>query len=686
MGAGAVERRRDALVAAAVALVAFLPFLRGALAGMSLYFRDLSLQFLPLRRFALAGLRAGEVHLVNPLVHEGIALSLPAVSYPVDLLQLLRPDEAGISLVLALHVPLAAVAFFAMARSFELPRAAAAGGGLAYALGGFLLSTVNLYVYVQAAAWAPLLVLGLVRLGGGGRGRAVALVAAVTALCLSTTGAEIVLQAVLLGLVLGCPARRTRARHLAAAAASLALGAAIAAPALVLVGSQVQGSARDQGFSTDVVLAHSVHPLTLAQTLVGGLYGNLGNLANEWWGQNFFPRGFPYVLSLYLGAALLSLAAVGLGSSGPWRRRLAVLAAVGIVLSLGRWAGLASVVDALPALHAFRYPVKAFFTVHFAVCLLAALGLASLAGEGSRPAWSRLAAWSGLTGAMLTGTLAWPRLAPGLAEAFTAGFFPPGTDGPTRHLLLGRVLGDAATGGAAALALAAIALLARRGALVPRRAVLLAAALVAADLLRTGAGLNPMVAASFFRPSPELESRLPRLREGRVFTCALDTSPAYQAARRTRARDHELWTFATLLETVTPNFNVPLGVATALSVDLTMLVPEGRVLSPRDASCTDLDAILPRLRAAGVHAVLSADPLAHPDLESDGVLRPRRIAPLLVHVYRVRGALPVIDRSPSPPATRLALSGALSALGLLAAGLLIAGRGPDAAPLRSPTS
>jgi len=148
---------RRAFPAALVALVAFLPFLRGALSGASLYFRDLAVHFLPLRRFALEGLMAGEVRLWNPLVHEGIPVSLPALGYPPDLLQLLRPDEFGISLVLAIHVPLAAIAFLAMARGFSLPTAAAAGGALVYALGGFLLSAaytapgVNVLLHAAAA-------------------------------------------------------------------------------------------------------------------------------------------------------------------------------------------------------------------------------------------------------------------------------------------------------------------------------------------------------------------------------------------------------------------------------------------------------------------------------------------------------------------------------------------------------
>jgi hypothetical protein len=116
------DRRRDWIGAGLVAFVALVPFGRGLLSGASFYFRDLSLYFLPIRRFALEGLAAGEVRFWNPYVHEGVPLSLPAVGYPLDLLQLLRPDPAGLSAVLALHVPLAAVAFFALARALSLPR------------------------------------------------------------------------------------------------------------------------------------------------------------------------------------------------------------------------------------------------------------------------------------------------------------------------------------------------------------------------------------------------------------------------------------------------------------------------------------------------------------------------------------------------------------------------------------
>src|SRR5262249_19320361 len=132
---------------AAVAAISFLPFLEGILRGRCFYYRDLVVAFFPARRLALQGLWRGEMWFWNPYSHEGEQLAWPAVSYPLDLLQLLLPDERGFSLLLALHVPAAAIAFLLLARHLRLAPLAGAGAALAYALGGFTLSCLNLYLY-----------------------------------------------------------------------------------------------------------------------------------------------------------------------------------------------------------------------------------------------------------------------------------------------------------------------------------------------------------------------------------------------------------------------------------------------------------------------------------------------------------------------------------------------------------
>src|SRR5687768_6548997 len=168
-----ISRRKGALAAALVALVAFLPFARGVLSGQSFVFRDLALYYFPLRRFAAEGLREGQLRYWNPYVYEGAQELFPPLSYPGDLLQARFPHEVWLSLLLALHVPLAALACSTLARGLGLSVLAAAGGGLVYALGGYALSTLNLYEQLHALAWTPFVVLALMRAarqGGGSVG------------------------------------------------------------------------------------------------------------------------------------------------------------------------------------------------------------------------------------------------------------------------------------------------------------------------------------------------------------------------------------------------------------------------------------------------------------------------------------------------------------------------------------
>jgi hypothetical protein len=97
-----------------------------------------------------------------------------------------------------------------------------------------------------------------------------------------------------------------------------------------------------------------------------------------------------------------------------------------------------------------------------------------------------------------------------------------------------------------------------------------------------------------------------------------------------------------LLETLSPEFNVPLGVPTALSPDLTMLVPTERILAPEQGSCMNLQPLLPRLREAAVTTVISLDPLEHEELLPLFVLAGARTLPVTLHAYALRDALPRI--------------------------------------------
>jgi len=626
------SRLAYSLAAGLVGVVGLLPFARGLLSGASFYFRDLSGQFFPARRFALEGLLQGQLRFWNPHIYEGVPTPLPPLSYPLDLLQLLWPSEAGFTALLALHVPLAALGTLLLARSLGIGAWGAAAAAVIYSLGGFALSTINLYVYVQTLAWAPIMVWSLLRVAEAATPRRIGIAALSTAVALSTTGAELLVQA---AIVAGALIAATRVRHLLRAAAPLALALALCAPTIATILGSLAGSAREGGFPTEIVLAQSAHPFSLLQVLVADLHGDLADPVNRWWGHNFFPRGFPYILSLYLGATALALAATGALLGGARRIPLLLLVGAGLLIALGRFGPLAWVAELAPGLMLFRFPIKAFFTVHLAVALLAGLGLDCLARE--RRAGRLIALCSAALGVPLLALRLAPRAAPESTAWFVSHFFPPRMSQELRLERLGMLLDDASTGAGIAILAALIGLAVARSKLKPQLAAGLLLGLVTADLLRAGTGLNPMVSEDFYSPSETAQQLAATVSRGggRVFTCNVEGSSSYWSQWGAQDEQRELFTFRVSQETLLPDFNMSLGVDSAMSVDRTMLVPEERVLHPDDASCQDLDALLPLLAAAAVGHVISLDPLEHPDLAQVALAHPPRIAPLALNVYRL---------------------------------------------------
>jgi hypothetical protein len=220
------------------------------------------------------------------------------------------------------------------------------------------------------------------------------------------------------------------------------------------------------------------------------------------------------------------------------------------------------------------------------------------------------------------------------------GFLPPGYERAAQDAVAAHVTADAAQSGAVAIVagLLALAVLAARiGAVPATRALVL---LLSADLLRTGAGLNPEVEPSLFRLSEEIAQRVPDLRRaGRLLSCAPQASAGYWQARARRPGAHDVWTFATHLDTLTPNANLLAQVPSAFSEDLTSLVPVA-MLPPPGWTCSRLGEAIERLRASGVARVLSLDTLVDPAVRPLWVAAPARIAPLVIHGYELSATQP----------------------------------------------
>jgi len=582
---------------------ALLPDLAAARPAGSYYFRDFTVTFFPLRLFAARELREGRLATWNPFVFEG-SFQLPAL-YPPELLHALWPTPAFVSWLLTLHLPLAALAACWLTRELGGSRPAGFVSGAVYALAGFALSCLNLYVFLQALALAPF-VAGLLRRAALRGGRSTAAAAVLVALALSTLAVEFVAQSIVLGVALGLAASPSRA-GLARLAAAIGLGFGLAGLPIALTLAILPETARGAGYSPEVALANAVHPAVFLQALLPGLFGLPSAPAEAWWGGRFFTKGLPYFLSLYVGPVALALAAVGTVAL-PRRVRpvLLVFAALGAWYALGERGGLAPLLSRLPLGASFRFPSKALLLPHLALATAAGFAIERL--RFGR-AWGWLAALTGLAAAVAVGLAVLLTVAPPGLVAWT-GVLPsywPTVAAVTRQ--------EAGVAVLLALAAGAAAVAVGRRVLTPGQAVALVATLVVADLAWAGRGLNPQVHPSFFAPEPEIAAlRLDHLDGGRVFSYGLDHSPAF---REWLGRGGKALTLTGVYldrQILGPYTNVIDGIEAAESNDLTGLAPRERELSPQAYDPARAGELLPWFRNAGVARVLSLDPLASPEL------------------------------------------------------------------------
>jgi len=612
---------------------ALLPNPGAALPLDTYFFRDIALLFIPLRLFQAQEIAAGGFPFWNPYSHEG-EFMIPSF-YPPDLLLALWPTPEFISWVLTLHLPLAALGAYALARSRGMGRTAAFTTGGVYALGGFALSTLNLYFFLQVLALAPVILLALERAATRG-GRWIAAAALLVATGVSTMGVELLLQAIALAALLAlwrdaAPAGKgwTPALRIAGA---LALAAGVAAVPIAIVIGFLPETARGMGLAATESGGLALPPMGLLQLVLPSVFGTHERLLETFWGDIFFKDGFPYLLSVYLGGLVLCLAALG-AARAPRREGVMLVAALafGLWYALGPSGGLWNLMQMMPSTGAFRFPVKSVFVAHFAAALLAGRGIDSLErGTG----WRAFGAMAAVAGLAIFGVAAagwagheaivrWLGLSDRGAKVFAAAF-------PA----------DAALTGVIVLLGAGIAAAARFGRLPPATAAALLAGLITLDLARAGVGINKQVPAQFFQLHQGLAAQhLDRLDGGRVFSYPSHFSARVEAWLATRPPGVESWLFYAIRQGLNNHANMLDRIEGAASGDSTGLIPQFTSLHPGAYDPKYLGEILPKLRHAAVSRVLSFDPIAHPDLN---LLAAIALPPpgLEVYVYRIAEAWP----------------------------------------------
>ena len=376
----AFRRSPLTLALAAASAILFLPLAVPLMVGRIFPAGDLSAFQLPMRFLYQKALVAGDSFLWTSALQSGLYLHAegqPGMAHPWHLL-IYRLLPLGV----AFNVEMLGTYVFATAgtwlllRELGLRREAALAGGLAFAFSGFNLLHLNHMNAIAVVAHIPWILFATrVLLTAGDSRRAAAGFAGVAALL----GSQLLLgfpqgiwftSLAIAWMTVYCLATRAAFGRAIWLGAALACGLLVGAVQLLPTLDVVQSSFRS-ATTWPFRMSFSLHPINLAQlwspyTLATGIYAPVWD---EW---------FPHEFGLYNGAfSTLSLFWVAARYRALRHRTLAIallcLAALGIVLALGRYGGLYPLLAQLPGLSSFRAPARHIVLAHLAFAGLAGL-------------------------------------------------------------------------------------------------------------------------------------------------------------------------------------------------------------------------------------------------------------------------------------------------------------------------
>ncbi|MDQ6675468.1 MAG: hypothetical protein M3069_32860, partial [Chloroflexota bacterium] len=375
----------------------------GLLGNAVPYERDTTVFYFPLMSWVAQRLHQGELPLWTPQVFSGYPIFADGeigLAYPPVLLALLvlPPDRAFVVLRL-IHLVIAALGTFALARTWRLPYSSAVLAGVVFALGNFLQAQIHHENIVRTASWVPI-TLAVVERALCSEGRRSQLRwTMLAALPLGMAGLSLHSQMLAIDLLILAgygafrwavgplplaPIGSVRAwlgRLMAVARVCTpvaALGVGLAAVQLVPLIELAGFSRRGSGIPYLESAAYSLTFYGLVQAIFPYVFRGP---ANEQWGLWTHWESY-----LYLGLVPLALAAVALTCM---RRRevvaWGVMAGVGLILALGQYSpiNLHYLLWLLPGLSGLRAPGRFSVVVVLAGGMLAAYGLSWLQTLGA---------------------------------------------------------------------------------------------------------------------------------------------------------------------------------------------------------------------------------------------------------------------------------------------------------------
>lgn len=345
------------------------------------FVQDVMVQNYPFREFFARAINQGQLPLWNaaincgfPLFAEGQAGAL----YPPNIvLALLLPTWAALSVNIIVHIWLGGVGIYALLRSYGVQWAGGLCAGLCYALSGYMVVRAMSPNFIAVCAWVPVLFYLIERALARRRWLELLLFALVVGLQLLAGHP----QATAYGLVavIAYGSFRTWShsagwKFFAALVAAPVLGVGLAAVQILPTAELVQLSNRGSGLSWENFIAMSLPPERLITLLLPNFFGNSAH--GTYWSREL---GFFIQLCVYVGVLPLVCAWVALRErrDGP-TGFFAALALVGLVLALGQYTAIFSLLYEIPGLSFFRIPTRFLLWFALGASVLCGLGVDQL--------------------------------------------------------------------------------------------------------------------------------------------------------------------------------------------------------------------------------------------------------------------------------------------------------------------
>lgn len=368
----------------ALAVAGFFP--QVVIDGGVFFVQDMMVQNVPFRHFLHEALADARLPLWEPRINAGFPLFAEGqvgALYPPNWIgaALLSPAQAVTWSVLFHLWAAAAGTFLYLRHGLGAGRAASLTSGLCFGLSGYLVVRAMSPNFVAVAAGVPFLFL-LIESGLRGKRPATIGAAGVVAALQLLAGhpqaaAYSALAATAYGAVRAGQLGRWR---------TAVTGAAIAVPGVAIAAVQVLPtvelaglSMRAGGIDYAQFVNMSLPPERLLTLLLPDLFGNSAH--GSYWGG---ARGDGFFIQLcpYVGVLTLLLALVGAREGGSSARGFfALLAVVGLALSLGRYTGFFDLLHQIPLLRQFRIPTRFLLWWAFAAAVLCGLGVDRLTGD-----------------------------------------------------------------------------------------------------------------------------------------------------------------------------------------------------------------------------------------------------------------------------------------------------------------